>query len=62
MSIFVFTCERCRESAVGDSYRVVSETEGERLLDMIVCYGCYLEASNLGLYTQTIAAGELVLH
>lgn len=62
MTIFVYTCERCRELAVGDSYRVISDSDGERVLDMIVCYGCYLEASQLGLDTEAIGVGENVLH
>ena len=62
MGTFVYSCERCREAFVGDPYRVISEADGERLLDMIVCYGCYLEASQLGLNTETIPLHQLVLH
>ena len=62
MSIFVYTCERCRECSAGDSYRVMSDKDGERLLDMIVCYGCYLEASQLGLDTETIGIAQVALH
>jgi hypothetical protein len=62
MGTFIYPCERCREAFAGDPYRVISETDGERLLDMIVCYGCYLEASQLGLNTETIPLHELVLH
>jgi hypothetical protein len=62
MNIFVYICDRCHESSVGDSYRVVSDSDGERLLDMIVCYGCYLEASQLGLDTKPIEIDQLVLH
>ena len=62
VAIFVYTCERCREFSAGYSYRVKSDSDGERLLNMIVCYGCYLEASRLGLDTETITAGENVLH
>ena len=59
MSIFIFTCQRCRETSAGESYRVVSDSDGERLLDMIVCYGCYLEASRLGLDTRALTATEI---
>jgi hypothetical protein len=62
MSIFVFLCDRCGEYRAGDSYRVVSDSDGIRLLDMIVCYGCYIEASQLGLNTETIEISELALH
>ena len=62
MGIFVYICERCRESAVGGPYRVISDDDGERLLDMIVCYGCYMEASQLGLDTQTLDVGEIALN
>jgi hypothetical protein len=62
MSIFVFPCDRCGEYRAGDSYRVVSDSDGVRLLDMIVCYGCYIEASQLGLDTETIEISELALH
>lgn len=62
MTIFVYTCERCTELAVGEPYRVISDSDGERLLDMIVCYGCHLEAWQLGLATETVAGAEHVLH
>jgi formylmethanofuran dehydrogenase subunit E len=62
MSIFVSPCDRCGEYRAGDSYRVVSDSDGVRLLDMIVCYGCYIEASQLGLDTETIEMSELALH
>jgi len=62
MSIFVFTCERCREYFGGDPYRVISEDDGERLLDMLVCYGCYMEATQLGLDTETIEISQVALH
>jgi hypothetical protein len=58
----VYACERCREFFVGDPYRVISEADGERLLDMTVCYGCYLEASQLGLHTENIPVREFVFH
>jgi hypothetical protein len=60
--LFVYTCERCEEPGTGHSYRVVSEGDGERLLDMMVCYGCYMEAAQLGLDTETIEIPQLTLH
>jgi len=62
MSIFAYKCERCREFCGGDSYRVLSESDGECVLDMIVCYECYLEAADLGLETEKIAVNELMVH
>jgi hypothetical protein len=62
MNIFVYTCDRCSELAVGDSYHVVSDNDGERLLDMVVCYDCYLEASQLGLEAEPIEISQVVLH
>ena len=62
MTIFVYTCDRCEDCFAGDSYRVKSENDGERLLDMVVCYGCYIEASQLGLDTETIDISRVALH
>lgn len=62
MSVFVYTCDRCWELSAGDPYRVISEDDGERVLDMIVCYGCYLEASQLGLDTEPVAAAGSMPH
>jgi hypothetical protein len=52
MNLLVYTCDRCREQAAGHSYRVISEDDGERLLDMVVCYACSMEAAELGLDTE----------
>jgi hypothetical protein len=62
MSHFSYVCERCRECFGGNSYRVTSENDGELLLDMVVCYGCYLEASQLGLDTETVESEQIALH
>lgn len=62
MKILVYICDRCHESCAGDFYRVMSESGGETLLDMIVCYGCYIEASQLGLDTETIEVPQVALH
>lgn len=58
MGCLISTCDRCGEQFVGNSYRVTSESQGKTLLDMVVCYGCYLEASQLGLDTGTIKMSE----
>jgi hypothetical protein len=63
MGMFIYTCERCRESFAGSSYRVVStDDDGITLLDMVVCYGCYLEASELGLETAAVEISQVALH
>lgn len=62
MGTYMDRCERCREYFAGNSYRVVSEDDGLMLLDMIVCYGCYLEASELGLDAERIEISQIALH
>ena len=62
MSHFAYSCERCREFCGGYSYAVTSESDGERVLDMIVCYECYLDAAALGLATETIAVSAMAVH
>ena len=61
MRIFIYPCDRCREYSAGKSYRVSSEKDGERLLDMVVCYECFLDASQLGLDTEPVEMGQLGL-
>jgi hypothetical protein len=58
----MFRCERCAEYFTGDSYRVTSEADGANVLDMIVCYGCCLQASELGLDTEVIEVRRYVAH
>jgi len=48
------TCQHCGESIVGNAYRVTSEDEGIRLLDMIVCSLCFMEAKRLRLHAEEI--------
>ena len=62
MSFFVYKCQRCGEYVSGTSYRVLSETHGQKLLDMVVCYECYLEASQLGLDAEPIELDRAALH
>jgi len=52
-------CSHCGELIVGTAYRVRSEESGVTLLDMMVCYFCYVEAKSLGLLTQEINAEDL---
>ena len=61
MSIFS-SCQRCQEFFFGQSYRVSSENDGEKLLDIVVCYGCYIEASRLGLETEAVETSQSALH
>ena len=59
MSIFIHSCDRCRDYFAGKSYHVSSEEkDGEKLLDMVVCYGCYIEAARLGLNAEAVDIGR----
>jgi len=63
MSIFIHSCDRCRDYFAGKSYHVSSEEkDGEKLLDMVVCYGCYIEAARLGLNAEAVDIGQVALH
>lgn len=62
MGMYFYTCDRCREKFSGHSYSVRSEDDGETLLDMVVCYDCYIEASQLGLDTEPIDFSQTALH
>jgi hypothetical protein len=48
------SCQHCGEWIVGSVYRVTSEDEGIRLLDMIVCSLCFMAAKRLRLYAEEI--------
>ena len=52
----MFQCDRCAECFAGDSYRVTSAADGAIVLDMVVCYDCWVEASQLGLNTEPLEA------
>jgi coenzyme F420-reducing hydrogenase beta subunit len=58
----LYACERCQECLAGKTYRVLSENDGEKLLDMLVCHGCYIEASRLGLDAEAVEGGQIALH
>jgi coenzyme F420-reducing hydrogenase beta subunit len=47
-------CQHCGESIIGDAYRVTSEDQGIRLLDLVVCSLCSMEAKRLRLHTEEI--------
>ena len=47
-------CDHCEGSLTGNAYRVLSEEDGMRLLDMVVCHACYLEARRIGLETAEL--------
>ena len=51
-------CQHCCQLIVGNAYRVTSEEEGITLLNMIVCYPCFMEAKRLGLHAQKINVGN----
>jgi hypothetical protein len=44
-----FFCRHCDEMVVGKPYRVISQEDGEILLNMTVCRPCYEQARALGL-------------
>jgi hypothetical protein len=47
-------CDHCEGPLTGKAYRVMSEEDGVRLLDMVVCHACYLEARRIGLDTAEL--------
>ena len=47
-------CQHCGKWIVGNAYRVTSEEGGIRLLDMIVCSLCSMEATRLRLHAEAI--------
>ena len=51
-------CQHCYQLIVGNAYRVKSEDQGITLLNMIVCYPCFMEANRLGLHAQKINVGN----
>ena len=42
----------------GKAYRVTSEESGMTLLDMIVCYYCFIDAQRLGLHVEEFRPRE----
>ena len=47
-------CQRCGGLISGNTYRVMSQDGGLMLLDMTVCYYCFLEARRLGLAVENM--------
>ena len=43
---------------MGKAYRVTSDESGVRLLDMTVCYYCFVDAQRLGLHAEEISARD----
>jgi hypothetical protein len=48
------SCQHCGELIIGSAYRVTSEDEGITLLDMIVCFLCFMAAKRLRLHAEEI--------
>jgi hypothetical protein len=47
-------CQHCEQLITGRAYRVTSEDSGVKLLDMTVCYYCFIEARRLGLHAEDV--------
>jgi ribosome-binding protein aMBF1 (putative translation factor) len=52
-------CQHCGKLRPGKTYRVISEDSGTTLLDLTVCYDCFLEARRLGLHAEEVKPREL---
>ena len=50
----MFECKRCQAVVSGQAFRVTSEVDGLKLLDMIVCRLCWIDAQRLGLRTEEL--------
>jgi hypothetical protein len=53
-SIMNCECQRCGGLTNGKTYRVMSQDGGLLLLDLTVCYYCFLEARRLGLTAKNV--------
>lgn len=49
-----YYCQHCYCFRTGTAYRVTSQEDGIKLLDLTVCYECYVDARRLGLHTEEI--------
>jgi hypothetical protein len=56
LSVNEILCDHCEGPLTGNAYRVLSEEDGVRLLDMVVCHACYLEARKIGLETAELGS------
>jgi len=52
-------CQHCSKLTSGRTYRVISQDGGTVLLDLTVCYDCFLEARRLGLHAEEVRPREL---
>ena len=48
------TCQHCGGPIVGNAYRVTGEDQGIALLDLVVCFLCFMEAKRLHLHAEEI--------
>lgn len=55
-------CQHCGQWILGRTYRVTSEERGVTLLDMAVCYYCFVEARRLGLHAEEVPSYESTEH
>jgi hypothetical protein len=53
-----FFCRHCDKVAIGQPYRVTSEENGVRLLDMTVCRSFYEQARALGLHSEAVRSAR----
>jgi DNA-directed RNA polymerase subunit RPC12/RpoP len=57
-STMIYQCQHCGQLVAGKTYRVTSEESGITLLDMVVCYYCFLDAQRLGLHAEELRPSE----
>jgi hypothetical protein len=53
-----YQCQHCGQIMAGKAYRVTSEESGVTLLDMVVCYYCFVDAQRLGLHVEELRPRE----
>jgi hypothetical protein len=53
-----YQCQHCGQFIMGKAYRVTSEESGIKLLDMTVCYYCFVDAQRLGLHAEEISVPD----
>ena len=51
-------CQHCGNYIMGRAYRVTSEESGITLLDMTVCYYCFIDAQRLGLHAEEVVPAD----
>jgi hypothetical protein len=55
-----YYCQHCKAFKTGSAYRVTIESDGIMLLNLTVCYECYVDARRLGLHTEPISPRDTV--